>query len=155
MDRELVEVAPSYIDVWGRTKEVDPETRAALVRALGPRYQPEFLGRGRAWGFALQLYGLRSARNWGIGDFGDLRRVVEIAAKLGAGVVGVNPLHAASLSPYSPSSRHALNPLYISLDAAGPRKLRDTELVDYGAVRQAKYTAFEKLYPGIRVHLPA
>jgi 4-alpha-glucanotransferase len=46
--------------------------------------------------------------------------VVEIAAKLGAGVIGLNPLHAASLSPYSPSSRHALNPLYIALDAAGP-----------------------------------
>ncbi|OAI51140.1 hypothetical protein AYO46_08670 [Betaproteobacteria bacterium SCGC AG-212-J23] len=159
MDRELVEVAPSYVDVWGRTKEVDPETRAALVRALGPRasagkfsfspgkcYQPEFLERGRTWGFALQLYGVRSARNWGIGDFGDLRRVVEIAAKLGAGIVGLNPLHATGLSPYSPSSRHALNPLYIELEAAGPKKLRDTELVDYPAVRKAKYAAFESIF---------
>ena len=163
MDRELVEVAPSYIDVWGRTREVDPETQAVLLKALGPKtsagkfsvspgrcYQPEFLERGgRAWGFALQLYGLRSARNWGIGDFGDLRRVVELAAKLGAGVIGLNPLHAASLSPYSPSSRHALNPLYIELDAPGPRKLRDTPLVDYPAVRKAKYAAFESIFKKI------
>ena len=168
MDRELVEVAPSYVDVWGRTHEIDPETREALVKALGPKaaakkysfstgrcYEPEQLRQGgRAWGFALQLYGLRSARNWGIGDFGDLRVVVEQAAKLGAGVIGLNPLHAASLSPYSPSSRHALNPLYIALDAAGPKKLRDTALVDYSAVRKAKYAAFEKLYPGTKVHLP-
>src|SRR6185503_17186604 len=160
MDRELVEVAPSYVDVWGRTKEIDPETQAALRRALGPPtpfkkisfrsgrcYQPGFLEKGgRVWGFALQLYGLRSARNWGIGDFGDLRRVVEHAAKLGAGMIGLNPLHAASLSPYSPSSRRALNPLYIRLDAPGPGRLRDTELVDYPAVRKAKYAAFESIF---------
>src|SRR5215510_7871004 len=140
MDRELVEVAPSYVDVWGRTQEIDPETRDALVKALGPKtvarnasvspgrcYQPEFLERGgRVWGFTLQLYGLRSARNWGIGDFGDLRRVVEMAARLGAGMIGLNPLHAADLSPYSPSSRHALNPLYIAIDEPGPKRLRDT-----------------------------
>ncbi|MEA3192330.1 MAG: 4-alpha-glucanotransferase [Betaproteobacteria bacterium] len=168
VDGELVEIAPSYIDVWGKTREIDSGTRAALLQALGPErkisriilkagrcHQPEFLERGgRAWGFALQLYGLRSARNWGIGDFGDLRAVVEQAAKLGAGVIGLNPLHAASLSPYSPSSRHALNPLYIEIEAPGPKKLRDSELVDYPAVRKAKYQAFEKLYPGTAVRLP-
>src|SRR4051812_29586248 len=134
MDRELVEVAPSYVDVWGRTREVDPETRAALVRALGPErkvskakdlkagrcYQPPFLERGgRAWGFALQLYGLRSERNWGIGDFGDLRRVVELAAKLGCGVIGFKPPHAPGLRPYRPSSRPALEPLFLPVQAPG------------------------------------
>ena len=61
----------------------------------------------------VQLYGVRSERNWGIGDFTDLRALVELAASLGAGVVGVNPLHAAYVSPYSPASRHALNALYL------------------------------------------
>ena len=161
MDGELVEIAPSYIDVWGNTKQIDAQTHAALLQALGPLtrisktrklkagrcYQPEFLQRGgRVWGFALQLYGLRSARNWGIGDFGDLRAVVEHAAKLGAGVIGLNPLHAAGLSPYSPSSRHALNPLYIEIEAPGAKKRRDSELVDYPAVRKLKYEAFELLF---------
>src|SRR6185295_2418184 len=49
-------------------------------------------------------------------------------------------------SPYSPSSRRALNPLYIRLDAPGPGRLRDTELVDYPAVRKAKYAAFESIF---------
>ena len=56
------------------------------------------------WGFTVQLYGLRSKRNWGIGDLGDLATLVELAAARGAGVIGVNPLHATQGSPYSPSS---------------------------------------------------
>jgi (1->4)-alpha-D-glucan 1-alpha-D-glucosylmutase len=125
------EIAESYRDVWGREKRIDPETRAALAKALGPErqpakvtlepgrcYEPELLAQGgRIWGFAVQLYGLRSKRNWGIGDFGDLRALVQLAATRGAGVVGVNPLHATRGSPYSPSSRHALNFLYLDVEA--------------------------------------
>src|SRR3954451_10659799 len=128
----MSEVADSYIDVWGKPKEIEPETRQALLKALGPArpvkkklkieetrcHQPEVLERGgRIWGFMVQLYGVRSARNWGIGDFGDLRALVEQAARWGAAVVGVTPRHAGGASPYSPSSRHALNWLYLDLEA--------------------------------------
>src|ERR1700704_4355308 len=129
----MTEVADSYIDVWGKPKQIEPATREALLRALGPArpakkkirikegkcHQPEPLQRGgRVWGLTVQLYGLRSARNWGIGDFGDLGALVETAAGLGAAMVGVNPLHATSgMSPYSPSSRHALNTLYLDIEA--------------------------------------
>ena len=129
----MAEVADSYVDVWGRPKPIDPKVRAALMGALeGTRvpgkikslekqrcYQPPLLEEGgRLWGFTVQLYGLRSARNWGIGDFGDLRRLAELSGRLGAGILGVNPLHATSgTSPYSPSSRHALNVLYIDVEA--------------------------------------
>jgi hypothetical protein len=54
------------------------------------------LGRGgRTAGIAVSLYGVRSARNWGCGDFGDLLQVVDFAAEqLECGFVALNPLHA-------------------------------------------------------------
>src|SRR5438309_804144 len=127
----FAEIAESYLDVWGREKAIDPATRKALEQALGRArkpaklrlepgrcYEPELLAQGgRVWGFMVQLYGVRSKRNWGIGDFGDLRMLVEFAAARGAAVVGVNPLHATQGSPYSPSSRLALNFLYLDVEA--------------------------------------
>jgi hypothetical protein len=125
------EVAESYLDVWGHEKRIDAEIHEALAKALGPPrrpakvkldpgrcYEPELLAQGgRVWGFMVQLYGLRSTRNWGIGDFGDLAALVEVAAARGAAVVGVNPLHATQGSPYSPSSRLALNFRYLDIEA--------------------------------------
>ena len=57
----------------------------------------------RAWGWAVQLYALRRRRSWGIGDLADLRHLAAGRAGLGAGVVMINPLHAAA--PGRPSSR--------------------------------------------------
>jgi (1->4)-alpha-D-glucan 1-alpha-D-glucosylmutase len=184
VDGELVarlsEIAPSYLDVWQREHKLDPATRRALEEALGPRrppkkvaiekgacHQPELFAKGgRVWGFMVQLYGVRSQRNWGVGDFGDLRALVELAASLGAGVVGVNPLHAAYVSPYSPSSRHALNTVYLEIEAipefaqcgeaqrltqsraflARLLQLRKAELVDYDGVRAAKHEVLGLLH---------
>jgi 4-alpha-glucanotransferase len=78
----------------------------------------------RAWGWTAQLYAARSAASWGIGDLGDLRRLAEWSASLGAGVLALNPLHAAlpldhqEPSPYFPSSRRFRNPLYIRIEDA-------------------------------------
>ena len=79
-------------------------------------YVPDWLKDGRCWGIGCQLYSLRSARNWGIGDFEDLARLAEIAAAAGADFVGVNPLHALFMaeperaSPFSPSNRAVPEP---------------------------------------------
>jgi 4-alpha-glucanotransferase len=76
----------------------------------------------RCWLVAVQLYSVRSARNWGHGDFTDLLGLVELAADLGASGVGLNPLHAlfddrpSEPSPYFPNSRLFLNPLYIDVE---------------------------------------
>lgn len=77
----------------------------------------------RGWLLAVQLYSVRSARNWGIGDFTDLAGLVRLAKELGADGVGLNPLHVlfddkpGDCSPYSPNSRLFLNPLYIDVEA--------------------------------------
>jgi 4-alpha-glucanotransferase len=75
------------------------------------------------WGWMLQLYALRSARSWGIGDLGDLREFVNwTAGEHGAGAVLLNPLHApgpthpVQPSPYTPSSRRFANPLALRIE---------------------------------------
>ncbi len=84
---------------------------------------PEWDAGRRDWAITVQLYALRSARNWGIGDFSDLGELARRAAALGASAVGLNPLHALfpanpkHLSPYSPSSRAFLNPVYLDVQA--------------------------------------
>jgi 4-alpha-glucanotransferase len=71
----------------------------------------------------VQLYTLRSEKNWGIGDFGDLRAMLPEIARRGGSFIGLNPIHALypanpeSASPYSPSSRRWLNVIYIDVNA--------------------------------------
>ena len=148
------------------------EARMRLIVAPVECYQPEAVrGERRAWGMSLQLFALRSSRNWGLGDFTDLARAVELAAREGAGIVGVNPLHAlfpreaTRCSPYSPSNRLFLNIFYIDVEAvpdcseagmdveiADPafqarlRALRASERVDYAAVGRLKLDMLERLY---------
>ncbi len=77
----------------------------------------------RIWGWAVQLYALRSAASWGMGDLGDLRRLGSWSAGKGAGLVLLNPLHASipvagqqQASPYYPSSRCHRSPLYLRVE---------------------------------------
>lgn len=141
--------------------------REALVVSAPQRCwrPPEVETGGRAWGLSVQLHSLRSSRNWGIGDFGDLYALLGFAAQQGADLVGLNPLHALfgcdpeRASPYSPSSRCWLNPLYIEIDAvpdvledaalraridhpdfqARLERLRSVELIDHRGVAAAKH----------------
>jgi 4-alpha-glucanotransferase len=138
---------------------------ATLIVCPRHAYQGGPSAPARMWALAVQLYGIRSARNWGHGDFTDLLALVELAAELGAAGIGLNPLHAlfddrpSEPSPYFPSSRLFLNPLYIDLDAvpefSGARDaglegtielLRGAGRVHYAAVAEAKARALRLAY---------
>ena len=160
---------------WDGRSEGEAATHLILApaRAFLP---PGLEGGQRAWGLAAQLYALRSRGNWGIGDFSDLGELLTQAAKSGAATVGVNPLHAlfpddpARASPYSPSSRLFLNPLYVDVQAVEDfgeceparallaerdfaealTQARRIELVDYPAVAALKRRAMALLYRHFR-----
>ena len=89
---------------------------------VGPAqcWMPDHL---ETWGWAVQLYAARSRDSWGMGDLADLEKLVAWSADMGAGMLLVNPLSAAlpiakqQASPYYPSSRRFLNPLWLNIDA--------------------------------------
>jgi 4-alpha-glucanotransferase len=128
-------------------------------------------GLDRAWGWMVQLYSVRSADSWDIGDYGDLRTVVEQVRGDGAGAVLLNPLHAETPvpplnpSPYSPSSRRFRAAVYLRLRdvaeyalasddvRAAVEALRpptDPELVLRDPSWRAKKAALELLWPWAR-----
>jgi 4-alpha-glucanotransferase len=136
-----------------------------LIVAPPKAYSGDF---DRCWLLAVQLYGVRSARNWGIGDFTDLEGLIDLAAQLGAEGVGLNPLHAlfddrpGDCSPYSPNSRLFLNPLYIDVEKLLPgaltesndtiARLRQSDTVDYVAVAGLKWRALRLAFDVFRAN---
>ncbi len=154
-----------HLNVLSGRRSASTELAVCPVRA----YQPAWLNKGadaRPWGVLVQLYTLRSTRNWGMGDFTDLRELIEIAAEKGADMIGLNPLHALStdlrthFSPYSPSDRRYINPLYIdpvwipeytahvklSVDKTLRESLRKADTVDYDKMRALKYPVFQRMF---------
>lgn len=124
-----------YHDVSVTVGASTAETRYIVTpdRAWSP---PSLGPDGRAAGVAVSLYGVRSAHNWGCGDFRDLLSVIDwVADGLQASFVALNPLHAIhnrqpfNTSPYSPSSIFYQNFLYLDVEAiedfARSRRARD------------------------------
>ena len=123
---------------------------------------------------------MRSERNYGMGDFGDLWRLVGFCAETGGSTVLLNPLHALfpdapeHASPYSPSSRSWFNPLYLDVEAmadfdeceearalvlapqtqAQLRALRATDQVDYRGVAEMKTRVLDSPLPAFPQRSP-
>jgi glycogen operon protein len=111
---------------WRMWHEARPDVRCALTVAPRACYLPPALANGsRRFGVAAHLYSLRRAGDQGIGDFSTLEQFGRAATRAGAASVGLNPLHALfplqreRASPYHPSDRRFLDPIYIDLEADG------------------------------------
>lgn len=147
------------------------ESPCLLIVSPGQCWLPPALEQGRRlWGVAAQLYLLRSQADWGIGDYSDLTRLVEMLLPLGADVIGLNPLHALfpddpeHASPYSPASRLLLNVLNIDVQAvqkltgmsaapppdAALARCRSARHVQYSAVARLKLAALEGIFAQCR-----
>ena len=135
-----------------------------LTVAPPASHMPRSLAEGgRLFGIGTHLYTLRrGAADQGIGDFTALAELGERAALAGARTLGLNPLHALfpddreRTSPYSPSDRRFLDPIYIDVAALGAEMapfaaFAGTASVDYSGVWKVKeavlreaFTAFER-----------
>ncbi|WP_433617283.1 4-alpha-glucanotransferase [Dactylosporangium sp. CA-139114] len=166
-------VATWYETAGHRRVDIDPEVVRSVMALLEPRgagvapaAAPVTLPEvPRTWGWMIQLYGVRSAASWGVGDFADLAVFARWAALTGAGAILVNPLHAVAPvdpmppSPYSPSSRRFVNAVYLRVEDLPEYRAADAELrsrvdalrpasadlIDYDTVWRAKRSALELL----------
>jgi len=120
----------------------------------------------RTWGVTMQVPTTRSSSSWGIGDLGDVREVARWLGGLGAGALGLSPLHAPTpvlpiqKSPYYPSSRRWRTPLAIRIEdvpgaatvaevasmAEAAERLRREPVVDRDHVWDLKRTALEAIW---------
>jgi 4-alpha-glucanotransferase len=184
-------VAPERADEWGVVPEyfgytgeriiASPEAKAAVLSALGAdtRKHPSPAKRfelpdvvcapppDRLWGWAIQLYAVRSRESWGVGDFADLRSFGRWARRQGASMTLLNPLGAQAPtlpyqpSPYYSSSRRFLNAIYARVeDVPGAERcsaelepirkaaqsLDAHRLIDYNQVFEHKSKALELVY---------
>lgn len=172
-----LQVATGYHRIQLKDAAGKKAVDSRLVVAPQACYKPEPIARGkRTWGTSVQLYCLRSERNWGVGDFTDLYDLVEKVAAGGGDFVGLNPIHALypnnpeSASPYSPSSRRWLNVIYIDVEAVPEfaksaaakalvadaafqgrlAALREVGAVDYTGTTAAKLEALRLVYATFR-----
>ncbi len=111
---------------------------------------------GRCAGFGLSLYGVRSARNWGCGDFTDLRAVIDVLAPAGAAFIGLNPLHAIAnrqpynTSPYLPECALYRNFIYLDVERVGGIEkvramLSDAQRREIEALRATEFVEYERI----------
>lgn len=135
---------------------------------------------GRIWGISAEPYALRSSRDWGVGDFSAVTDLARAAGNLGAGAVGLTPLHALFParpdrdSPYYASNRTFLNGLFIDVEAVPDladcpaererlalpdfRRKREAlahlELIDYEGAAHLKFDILRALHAAFRRRYP-
>ena len=173
-------VLPRYFGYRGDVVETTPQTEEAILAAMGaagdhpPRARRQQIpparcltAPSRSWGWAAQIYAMRSRDSWGIGDFADLRRLGRMLKGQGASVLLINPLGAQPPTPhqepcpYYASSRRFLNTLYLRVEEVPGAELRAEEmeglraegqalnaqrLIDYDAVFRLKSQALESVF---------
>ena len=113
----------------------------------------------RAAGVVVPVFSLRSEHSYGVGDFGDLHRIVDWAEATGMKVIQLLPVNDTTSShnwtdsyPYNIVSAFALHPHYLDLEALGnlrskakmtayhrqQRELNALSFSDYEAVDRVK-----------------
>ena len=157
------ELELGYYDI--ELKTCTGDYKSVLAVAPEKCYQPQDWDKKRLWGYCVQLYALRSRRNWGVGDFTDLYNFADICHRSGADIIGLNPVNVLGhcfpeeASPYSSVSRLFLNPIYIDIEKvpefepedrqkveADISELNAAEMIDYGRVYPLKIKVLETLF---------
>jgi len=145
---------PQYYDLAVTVES--KKYHAVLAVTPDSCYLPQVVQEQKIWGFAIQLYALRSKHNWGVGDFSDLYEFAKMCKRQGADVIGVNPLNVLShdnpenASPYSSISRLFLNPVYIDVEKVKGFKKSDVDYKKIEEIKQKENIDYKSIY-GLKI----
>ena len=133
--------------IWMQEPELETFADARLI--VCPTRARAVKQRGA--GLAVSLYGLRSERNWGCGDFTDLEAVIDAFAPAGAAFVSLNPLHAIAnrqpynTSPYLPQCAFFRNFIYLDVERVGDAHLDDAMRREIEELRASEFVEYERV----------
>ncbi len=139
----------------------DEATVTAGMRFINP------MAPWRGAGTAIPVFALRSDEDFGVGDFYDLKKMIDWCKSTGQTFLQILPINDTTMShtwvdsyPYNANSCFALHPMYLRLEALGTLadkgrreyyenlrgRLNALEQIDYEAVNKAKIEYFNEIF---------
>ena len=140
------------------------EGEALVVNGLRPQFD---MAPWRGAGVAIPVFSLRSKQSFGVGEFADIRLMVDWAAQTGQSIIQILPINDTTMTgtwqdsyPYNANSTFALHPQFLHLPAVGKLKnkaemerfealgkeLNELPMIDYERVNNAKAEYLHKIF---------
>lgn len=137
------------------------------THVISDRYVNFNMNAWKGAGVAIPVFSLKSESSFGIGDFGDLKKMIDWAVNTKQKVVQILPINDTTIThtwtdsyPYNSISIYAFHPLYMDLNKLGSLKNREKSsefaqkqqelnalsMMDYESVLKAKWEYFNLMF---------
>ncbi len=144
-----------------------PELKANETLVISDRYAYFDIPAWKGAGVAVPIFSLKSEKSFGVGDFGDLKRMIDWAVSTDQKVVQILPINDTTMThtwtdsyPYNSISIYAFHPMYADLKRMGTLKnkeaasafnkkqkeLNTLPTIDYEAVNRTKWEYFRLIF---------
>ncbi len=157
-------------DCWEKNPNrylADPELKTNETLVISDRYAYFDIPAWKGAGIAIPVFSLKSEKSFGVGDFGDLRRMIDWAVITHQKVIQILPVNDTTMThawtdsyPYNSISIYAFHPMYADIKQMGTLKdkeaaskfnkkqkeLNSLPAIDYEAVNQTKWEFFNLLF---------
>ncbi len=165
----IVDTKSDEVLAWGGgpNRLIDKADKQALTVVTDEHFI-RTIPSWKATGVAIPVFSLRSEEGFGIGEFNDLKKMVDWAKITGQRIIQILPINDTILFhtnydsyPYNAVSVYALHPIYLHLDNIGKLKtkkqkdyfqskkdeLNEKSFSDYQHVLNTKWEFFKIIYP--------
>ena len=145
----------------------DPELKTNETLVISDRYAYFDIPVWKGTGIAIPVFSLKSENSFGVGDFGDLKRMIDWAVSTQQKVIQILPINDTTMThawtdsyPYNSISIYAFHPMYADIKQMGTLKdksaaakfnkkqkeLNGLPAMDYEAVNQTKWEYFRLIF---------